>query len=180
MINGRRILISAGLLISSAALALPLLPIPTASADHVGPRQFDGSLGVTWSTTSRIGGVISVAVVFPGGQLAGNRVLLGDIPLLGDLAPNHVAHRVGALPVGLAHAIRAFRPTSPVTLVRIGFWWAPLAIAIVAAFVLPRRARPGHCVCGYNLFGLTAARCPKCGRVISHGSSAKDGRPAAF
>ena len=50
---------------------------------------------------------------------------------------------------------------------RIPFWLPFALMAIPTAFLWyrDRRIPPGHCQhCGYNLKGLTEARCPECGQ----------------
>ena len=51
--------------------------------------------------------------------------------------------------------------------------WMPFAAVAVPTLpvrrFVPKPPKPGHCRCGYNLKGLTEARCPECGMEFSIG-----------
>ncbi len=57
----------------------------------------------------------------------------------------------------------------------VPLWMVVAALFIPSSFILKRelvqrrRAKRGECVgCGYNLTGLSEARCPECGRGLAH------------
>ena len=91
---------------------------------------------------------------------------------------------VASLPEGLAYAMRVPHPVynhmaRPVYIPRLRVF----ALAVVLFATYPalafirgpvrrwRRRKRGLCIhCGYNLTGLTEARCPECGQAMSAGN----------
>ena len=53
--------------------------------------------------------------------------------------------------------------------------WLPIVIVAIPTLLVwrfgPKPPKPGHCQCGYNLTGLTEARCPECGEAFNTESS---------
>jgi hypothetical protein len=50
--------------------------------------------------------------------------------------------------------------------VGVPIWLPTLLFGVGVLALRPRRARMGHCRCGYDLNGLNGGVCPECGRAV--------------
>jgi len=56
-------------------------------------------------------------------------------------------------------------------MIRLPLIYPMFILAAIAWWTYQRRAKPGHCRCGYDLTGNVSGRCPECGASISVGAT---------